>query len=118
MRAAVERESGPLWLPIVLMAEIDYLLTTRLGVDAALDFLESVEQGEFTLIPLLGADLTRCRQLIAQYRDLGLGLADACVAATAERLMVRRLLSVDERHFRALQPRGLGHFILLPFDVD
>lgn len=116
--AAIEREPGPFWLPVILMAEIDYLLTTRLGVDAALDFLESVEQGEFTLTPLLGEDLTRCRELVGQYRDLGLGLADASVAATAERLKLRRLLSVDERHFRAVQPRGLDHFILLPFDGD
>jgi predicted nucleic acid-binding protein len=99
-----------------LLAEIDYLLTVRLGVDAALDFLESVEQGAFVLITPSAADLTRCRELVAQYRDLKLGLADASVVATAERMKIARLFTVDERHFRAVQPRGLSHFVLLPAD--
>src|SRR5262245_55266039 len=80
--ASVDQRPGPLWLPVLVLAEIDYLLTTRLGVDAALDFLESVEQGAYSLVPLLGEDVTRCRELVAQYRDFGLGLADASVAAT------------------------------------
>jgi predicted nucleic acid-binding protein len=105
-------------LPIVLLAEIDYLLTSRLGVDASLEFLESVEAGAFTLIAPLDQDMIRCRELIVQYRDLPLGLADATVVATAERLQIQRVFTVDQRHFRAIQPRGLGHFILLPADQE
>src|SRR2546428_401857 len=40
VRAVVEAEVGPLFLPSILLAELDYLLTTRLGTDAELDFLE------------------------------------------------------------------------------
>jgi predicted nucleic acid-binding protein len=105
-----------LFLPVVLLAEIDYLLTTRLGVDAALDFVRSVESGAFALVGLSAEDLARSRELLAQYRDLGIGLADATVVATAERLRIPRLLSVDQRHFRAIQPRGLDHFVLVPLD--
>jgi uncharacterized protein len=115
-RAVVEVEPGPLYLPVVLLVEIDYLLTTRLGVDAALDFVQSIEGGAFALVALDPTDLARCRELIVQYRDLSLGLADASVVATAERLNVGRLLTVDQRHFRAVRPRGLGHFTLLPAD--
>ncbi len=117
-KAVVETEAGPLFLPLVLLAEIDYLLTSRLGTDAALDFLESVDAGSFTLIVPSTEDLARCRELIRQYRDLPLGLADATVVATAECLKIQRVFTVDERHFRAIQPRGLGHFILLPADKD
>lgn len=117
-RAAVESEPGSLFLPVILLAEIDYLLQSRLGVEAGLDFVDAVAQGEFTLVPLLPVDLTRCRELIAQYRDLAIGLADATVAAAAERLQIPRLLSHDQRHFRAIQPRGLDHFILLPADAE
>lgn len=35
---------------------------------------------------LTGTDLVRCRELIAKYFDLDLGLADSAVIATAERL--------------------------------
>jgi predicted nucleic acid-binding protein len=117
-RSVVEVEVGPLFLPVVLLAEIDYLLTTRLGGDAAIDFIGSIEAGAFTLVALDPEDLARCRELIVQYRDLSLGLADATVVATAERLKIQRLFTVDQRHFRAIQPRGLGHLILLPADQE
>jgi predicted nucleic acid-binding protein len=117
-KAVVETEAGPLFLPIVLLAEIDYLLTTRLGADAALDFLQSIEIGAFTVVTPSAEDLSRCRELILQYRGLTLGLADATVVATAERLQIQRLFTMDQRHFRAIQPRGLGHFILLPADQE
>jgi predicted nucleic acid-binding protein len=116
VRAAVEAEVGPLFLPSILLAELDYLLTTRLGPDAELEFLEGLTDGAYVLIHPTAKDLIRCRELIAQYRDLSLGLADASVVATAERLGIPRLLTVDKRHFRAVQPRDLSHFVLLPAD--
>jgi predicted nucleic acid-binding protein len=96
--------------------ELDYLLTTRLGPDAELDFLEGLTNGAYLLIHPTDEDLLRCRELIAQYFDLSLGLADASVVVTAERLGVSRLLTLDERHFRAVQPRSFSHFILPPAD--
>jgi predicted nucleic acid-binding protein len=115
-KAIVETEPGPLFLPVILLAELDYLLTTRLGADAALQFLESVELGAFTLVSPSSEDLGRCRELMQQYRGLALGLADATVVATAERLKIPRVFTVDQRHFRAIQPRGLKHFVILPAD--
>jgi predicted nucleic acid-binding protein len=117
IKAVVEKEPGPLFLPVVLLTEIDYLLSTRLGQQAAFDFLESVEQGAYLLVPMLSADISRILELIKQYRDLQLGIADASVAAAAERLGIYRLLTLDERHFRALKPSGSDHFILLPADA-
>jgi predicted nucleic acid-binding protein len=113
----VESEAGPLLLPVILLAEIDYLLHSRLGADAAFQFLEAVEQGDFTLIPLLALDLARCRELLVQYRDLEIGLADATIVAAAERLGLPRLLTQDQRHFRAIHPHGFDHFVLLPADM-
>jgi predicted nucleic acid-binding protein len=117
-KAVVEAERGPLFLPIVLLAEIDYLLTKHLGADACVELLESIEAGAFTLVVPTSDDLTRCRELMVQYRDLSVGLADATVVATAERLQIQRVFTVDQRHFRAIQPRGMGHFILLPADHE
>jgi predicted nucleic acid-binding protein len=57
VRVVVERDPGPLLLPSILLAEIDYLLTRRLGSDAALDFLDSVTHGEFGLVSPLMEDL-------------------------------------------------------------
>ena len=117
-RSVVEIELGPLFLPVVFLAEIDYMLTARLGSDAALEFLESVEADAFTLVDLSSEDLFRCRELMTQYQDLSLGIADASVVVTAERLQIQRLFTVDQRHFRVIQPRGLGHFLILPADTE
>jgi predicted nucleic acid-binding protein len=117
-KGVVESERGPLFLPIVLLAEIDYLLTSRLGADSSVEFLESIESGAFMLVAPSGDDMVRCRELMVQYRDLPLGLADATVVATSERLQIQRIFTVDQRHFRAIQPRGLGHFIILPADQE
>jgi len=116
--ALVESEIGDLFVPVVLLAEIDYLLHDRLGADAARDFLRAIEQEEFSLVPLETVDVRRCGQLLDQYRDLDIGLADATVVAVAERLAVFRLLSFDQRHFRAITPRNSTHFVLLPADAE
>lgn len=79
--AVVESEPEALLLPVILLAEIDYLFYLRLGPDAALEFIEAVEQGDFALVPLTGPDFVRCRELVVQYRDLKLGLADSTIAA-------------------------------------
>ena len=49
--------------------------------------------------------------------DLNLGLADAAVIATAERLNVQRILTVDERQFRAVRSVDGKPFTLVPADL-
>ena len=115
--AAVQDDPGPVIIPAATLAEIDYLLREHLGADAELQFLEGILQGFYTLEPVLEADLARCVELIAQYRDLDLGLADASVIAAAERLGIRRILTLDERDFRAVRPRKGPAFTLLPADA-
>ena len=59
-----------------------------------------------------------CQELIAQYRDIDPGLADVAVVATAERMRVQRILTVDERDFRVMRPKKGMTFVLLPSDVE
>jgi uncharacterized protein len=117
VRRTLDAEAGSLFLPAILLAEIDYLLRERLGVEASLDFLESLEIGAFSLVAPTPEDLARCRDLIRQYRDLDIGIADASVVATAERFGIPRILTVDQRHFRAIRPRNLPFLTLLPADA-
>ena len=64
-----------------------------------------------TLVTLVAStDIGRCR-------ELALDLVDSAVIATAERLDIRRVLTVDERDFRAVRPKG-DALTLLPSDVD
>ena len=61
------------------------------------------------------SDLSRGLELLDQYADLRLGLVDALVIATCERLRIREVLTVDQRHFRAVRTQGV-ELVLLPFD--
>jgi hypothetical protein len=55
-------------------------------------------------------------RLDGQYADLDLGLADLSVVILAHRFRTRRLLTFDERDFRAVTPLAGGSFTLLPRD--
>jgi predicted nucleic acid-binding protein len=48
--------------------------------------------------------------------SLGIGLADASIVVLAARHGVREVLTLDERHFRALRDTRVRAFRLLPAD--
>jgi predicted nucleic acid-binding protein len=61
-------------------------------------------------------DFEAALELDRRYADLNLGLADLSVAVLASRLGTRRILTFDQRHFRAIRPIQGGAFTLLPAD--
>jgi len=117
IRAAFEAEPGLVIIPMPVLSEIDYLLRKKLGIQAELDFIDDIRAGAFTLEACSPADLVRARVLIETYRDLDLGLADACVISTAERLDALRILTMDERHFRVVRTSRGKPLILFPADA-
>lgn len=117
VREALQAEDGPILIPAALLAEIDYLLRKRIGSSAEQRFLEGIEKGAFTVEAFTLEDVAFCRTLLVQYEDLDLGLADASVIATAERRGIRKILTVDERDFRAVRTSKGESFVLLPADA-
>lgn len=118
LRAAIEAARDPIILPAPILGEIDYLLRVRLGNAALLRFLEDIQEGAFVVETVTLADLRRCAVLIAKYRDLDLGLSDASVVTVAERLGANRILTVDQRDFRAIRSVQGKPFRLLPTDLQ
>jgi predicted nucleic acid-binding protein len=116
VRDVVGAETGPIILPAAILAELDYVLRSRLGVTAEIRLLDGITKGSFTLEPFTIEDVVRCRELLAKYRDLDLGLTDASVIAVAERLGIYRILTVDERDFRLVRTAGGDPLVLLPAD--
>lgn len=116
LRSAILHEPGAILISVAILSEIDYLIAAKLGAGAELDFMDDMLSGAFTLEPFGLADLRRARELLDQYRALDIGLADAAVISTAERLGIRRILTVDERHFRAVRGSDGKPFTLLPAD--
>lgn len=117
LRRFIERAPDQVLIPSAILSEIDYLLRSKLGIGAELDFLDDIVAGVFTVESFTTDDAARSRELIEQYRGLDLGLADAAVIATAERLGIRRIFTVDERDFRAVRGIDGKPFTLLPADA-
>jgi hypothetical protein len=114
--AALRAERGPLVTSAFAAQEADYLILRRLGTKAELDYLQDLSSGTFQVECLLPSDLARARAIVERYGDLRLGLADASLVVLAERFKTRRILTFDERHFRAVEPLQGGHFTILPAD--
>lgn len=112
--AAVDAETDPLVVSPYVVAELDYLLATRLGVDAELAALAELSGGAYLLAGLTGDDLDRARGVVERYRDQRVGVADASVVVLAERHRTRSVLTLDRRHFEVLRPLTGGRFRVLP----
>jgi uncharacterized protein len=109
-------DAGPLVLSPFVLAELDYLITSRLGVGAELNVLEDVAGGVYRLAEFTQDDVTQARSVIAKYQDLKIGLADASIVVLAARHTTTRVLTLDLRHFRAMKPLQGGSFTILPAD--
>ena len=116
-RDALAAESGRRLLSPFVLAELSYLLATRGGVERELRMLEEVARGAYELVSFPAEDVERAAGVIERYRGLGIGLADASVVVLADRYRTNRILTLDERGFRAMQPLSGGHFELLPADA-
>jgi hypothetical protein len=116
LRFVLETAEPMLLSPFVL-AELDYLLATRAGVDAELALLDDVARGAYTLVEFHPSELPAARDVVSKYRDLEIGLADASIVVLAARFRTNRVLTNDERHFRALRTLDGQPFELLPADA-
>ena len=77
-------------------------------------FLGDLAVGAFHVEPVAAADWVRIAELVATYRQLPLGTVDASVVATAERLEVGEVATLDRRDFGVVRPRHTKPFTLLP----
>jgi predicted nucleic acid-binding protein len=116
-KAVLEAAVEPIVLSPFVLAELDYLVAGRLGTTAELDILEAVTDGTLWLVPFTADDVGEAAAVIEKYRDLRIGLTDASLVVLAGKLGTEDVLTLDERHFRALtSPRGRP-FRLLPADA-
>jgi predicted nucleic acid-binding protein len=113
---AVRRAGRPFLLSPFVLAELDYMLSTRVSGAASTALLAQVAAGAYRLEPMDANDIARAVEIIKRYRDLELGLADASLVVLAERHNVTSILTLDERHFRPVRgPRGRP-FRIFPAD--
>jgi predicted nucleic acid-binding protein len=83
----------PAIVPGLVLAELDWhLAEQRREMHRVLDELV---KGAYVYEPATPKDLHRAREIDDKFRDLELGIVDASIAALAERLRVRRVLTID-----------------------
>ena len=104
----------PLLVPALVLTEVSYLLSDRIGPHAELAFARSIAHGELVVDPVLDSDWERIAELMEEYLDLPLGMVDASIIALAERRDLEVIATLDERHFRIVRPRHTPAFTLGP----
>lgn len=117
VRDVLRSEPGALILSPEVTAEVDCLLGRRLGPVARRAFLDDLAGGRFRVECLELEDYGTVSMVDRRYADLDVGLADLSVVVLARRFATRRIVTFDERHFRAIRPLQGGAFTLLPADA-
>lgn len=112
--AAIRNTAGPLWLSPFVLAELDYLLATRVGMEAQLALLGEVARGAYRLEPFDATDVAAARTVLERYADQQIGLADASLVVLAQRRGDREILTLDRRHFSVLRRLNGRPFRLVP----
>ena len=112
----LDQVSPPLLLSPFVLAELDYLLMRHIGQRAQAALLEEVARGAYQLEAFAAGDVARAKEVLVRYADLEIGLADASIVVLAERHAASEVLTLDQRHFRALRIERRKRFKILPFD--
>jgi uncharacterized protein len=116
-REALGGVVGPLVLSPFVLAELDYLLATRVGREAELALLQEVARETYRLEPFSVGNVVEARRIMVQYAELRISLADASNVVLANRHGALDVLTLDERHFRAMRGPGGHPFRILPADA-
>lgn len=107
----------PLIVSPFVLAELDYLVLSRVGAAARASLLAEVARGAYRLAPFDNADVARAEVIVNRHADVAVSLADASIVVLAERHGTRDVLTLDERHFRVLTTTDGKPLRLLPADA-
>ena len=96
----------PLATTLCVLTETFYMLSPEsVGARNLMNF---VDDGGLEILEVDGGDLKRMFELMVQYADAPMDLADASLVAMAERLHIRRIFTIDRNDFAFYRIR-LGH---------
>lgn len=112
--AVIEQAEELLVVSPYVVAELDYLVATRVGVAAELAVLRELAGGAWELAAFGAAELDQAVSIVEKYRDQAVGVADASNVVLADRYRTRDILTLDRRHFEVLRPIGGGGFTIVP----
>ncbi|CKN15012.1 Conserved protein of uncharacterised function with PIN domain%2C possible toxin [Mycobacterium tuberculosis] len=91
-----------------VVAELDYLVATRVGVDAELAVLRELAGGAWELANCGAAEIEQAARIVTKYQDQRIGIADAANVVLADRYRTRTILTLDRRHSRRCGRSAVG----------
>jgi uncharacterized protein len=106
--------TDPLIVSPYVVAELDYLVASRLGVTAELAVLRELSGGAWDLPALDSGEIARAADVIERYGDQSIGVADASNVVLADRFRTRTIATLDRRHFDVVRPLRGGRFRIVP----
>jgi predicted nucleic acid-binding protein len=98
-----------------VLTECFYLLSFSCEVQDNLWLF--IQRGGFEIYPLEKGFLIRCRELMKQYRDLPMDLADATLVALADLLRVSKIFTLDHKDFSIYRFKQKRRFTLIPSKI-
>lgn len=114
VRSALSELRSPLIVSPYVVAELDYLVSTRIGVSAEMAVLRELSGAGYELAAVSAALLLTATELIEQYADQQIGVTDASIVALAQEYRTDRVLTLDRRHFEVLRTAEGAPFSLIP----
>ena len=108
----LDRRDLPFVIPSLVVGEVAYFAARLVGPAAEARFLRTLRTRDVRAP--LSEDWSRIAELVERYADFPLGTVDASVIALAERLETDLVVTLDHRHFRAMRPRHVPAFQILP----
>lgn len=101
-------------LPQVVLVKVAYLIGRDAGIETVVKFLQGLPSSRFELVAATEQDMGRTADILEQYLDSKVDFVDAVVMATAERLNITTVLTLDQRDFRLFRPTHCESFVLRP----
>lgn len=117
-RKLLDSRAGELLVTPYVVAEVCWLVSSRIGAAAEANVIDAVVAGELRQVVLGEDELRRVAELLHQYANLhggqGLSVADASVIAVAEHRGINEIATLDVTDFSLVRPRHVPYFTLLP----
>ncbi len=102
----------PLITTIPVLTEAFYLLSFSWHIQD--DLWDFIIQGNLQIYNFDRSLLKTCKELMKQYNDLPMDLADASLIAVANAESVQTIFTLDHKDFKIYRTKQRGHFKLLP----
>lgn len=112
--AVAQSANENLVIPVAVLPEICYLISSRLGHQAMRRFVASMTPDAVQIESVTTEDLIRVHQILEKYADNQLDFTDAAIVAIAERMAITRVYTLDRRDFSIIRPKHCDYFELFP----